>query len=80
MTSNFYLKAAGFGLILSVPLLPALGYYYGTTWLTPCVVFILLPIARLLCSSDTSAAPSRIASMPWLKAYLYLVPLGNCNQ
>lgn len=76
MTSNFYFKAAGFGLILIVPLLPALGYHHGTAWLTPAVVFIVFPIAGLLSGNDKSSAPARIGTMAWLKNYLYVLPLA----
>ena len=76
MTSNFYLKAFGFGLIFTVPLLPALGYFNGTMWLTPIVVFIVFPIAGLMSGSDKSSAPADIDSSPWLKGYLYLLPLA----
>jgi alkane 1-monooxygenase len=75
MTQNFYIKSLGFGFCLVVPLLPIVGYAIGTTWLTPLMVFIVFPIAGLLSGSDKSAAPAGIDTMPWLKGYLYLLPL-----
>lgn len=75
MTQNFYLKSLGFSLCLVVPLLPIIGYAFGTTWLTPLMVFIVFPIAGLFSGSDKSAVPVGIDAMPWLKGYLYLLPL-----
>lgn len=75
MTQNFYLKTAGFSLCLGIPLLPAIGYSFGTTWLTPLMVFIVFPIIGLLGGSDKSVAPIGIDSMRWLRRYLYLLPL-----
>lgn len=76
MTQNFYLKSVGFSLCLAVPLLPVMGYAFGTTWLTPLLVFVVFPIAGLLSGSDKSTVPAGINSMPWLKGYLYLLPLA----
>lgn len=75
MTQNFYLKTIGFSLCLTIPLLPIIGYAFGTMWLTPLMVFVVFPVAGLLIGSDKSVAPVRIDKMPWLKGYLYALPL-----
>jgi alkane 1-monooxygenase len=75
VTQNFYLKTLGFSLCLSIPLLPIVGYIFGTTWLTPIMVFVVFPIAGLIIGSDKSAAPAGIERMPWLTGYLYILPL-----
>ena len=76
MTKNFYVKALGFSLCLTIPLLPDHWLRIRITWLTPLMVFVVFPIAGLLSGSDKSAAPARSHSMPWLKGYLYLLPVA----
>ena len=76
MTQNFYLKSAGFILCLFIPLLPIIGHGFGTSWLTPIMVFIVFPMTGLLSGSDKSVAPADIDAMPFLKGYLYLLPLA----
>ena len=55
MTTAYYIKAAGFALCLSVPLMCPLGAAIGTYWLCPLLFFVVLPLAGRLMGGDPTA-------------------------
>jgi alkane 1-monooxygenase len=74
MTANYYVKAVAFLASLSVPLLTPIACAYGTTWLTPVVVFLVFPVAGLMIGQDRSVPTVRAEHNAWLQIYFYVLP------
>ena len=73
MTTRFVIKAIGFSLMLWIPLLGPLGWYFGGfAWLSPAFVFVAVPFLDLVLGHDRTneqgPPPMR------LSAYHYLIP------
>lgn len=70
------IKAAGFLLMLAVPLLGPAGYYLGAWWLAPAIVFVGVPIGDALIGEDATNRSSRElrwAPYFWSIPHLYVI-------
>lgn len=76
MTGNYYVKTVAFLASLSIPFLTPIGLAFGSTWLTPIVVFVVFPIAGLLIGEDRSTPTARVERDAWLQGYFRMLPLA----
>ena len=65
-------KAAGFSLMLLVPLLGPIGHWLGCWWLSPLVIFGLVPLGDLVVGEDRTNLGSYRPG--WGAAYYWLIP------
>jgi alkane 1-monooxygenase len=74
LKTTFGVKAVGFMLCPTVPLLAPIGHSIHADWLTPLLFFVVLPALGRLLGTDRSPPAPAVASA-WLRAYLRGLPM-----